>query len=130
MTLSPSQTDIDRLLAPDILPTFSVASFVAKGATLEGAAISLTCPLTRLCRWKSKPFFQGHASHCLELVAKRQCLAAGLGLMGHDDRDLKDIMFQPKQCACLRLCNGLIGTPRFYPLRCVPIATSSFSFTL
>ena len=42
MTLSPSQTDMDRLLAPYILPTFSVASFVAKGATWEGAAISLT----------------------------------------------------------------------------------------
>ena len=56
MTLSPSQTDIDRLLAPYILPTFSVASFVAKGATWEGAAISLSCPLTRLCLWKSKLF--------------------------------------------------------------------------
>ena len=56
MTLSPIQTDIDRLLAPDILPTFSVASFVAKGATLAGAAISLTCPLTRLCLLKSRLF--------------------------------------------------------------------------
>ena len=48
MTLSPSQTDIDRLLAPDILPTFSVASFVAKGATLEGAAINLSSRPIRL----------------------------------------------------------------------------------
>ncbi|MDP2221581.1 MAG: lytic murein transglycosylase B [Hydrogenophaga sp.] len=30
--------DKDALLAPDILPTFSVASFTAKGAVLEGAA--------------------------------------------------------------------------------------------
>ena len=45
MTLSPSQTDIDRLLAPDILPTFSVASFTAKGAVLEGAALEHKGPL-------------------------------------------------------------------------------------
>ncbi len=31
--------DKDALLAPDILPTFSVASFTAKGAVLEGAAL-------------------------------------------------------------------------------------------
>jgi membrane-bound lytic murein transglycosylase B len=36
--LSPS-ADMDALLAPDILPTFSVASFTAKGALLEGAAL-------------------------------------------------------------------------------------------
>lgn len=40
VTLSPSQTDIDRLLAPDILPTFSVSNFLAKGAVLEGDALS------------------------------------------------------------------------------------------
>ena len=33
------------LLAPDILPTFSVASFQAKGAVLEGAALAHTGPL-------------------------------------------------------------------------------------
>lgn len=31
--------DKDALLAPDILPTFSVASFTAKGAVLQGAAL-------------------------------------------------------------------------------------------
>ena len=31
--------DLDGLLAPDILPTFSVASFTAKGARLEGVAL-------------------------------------------------------------------------------------------
>ena len=31
--------DLDALLAPDILPTFSVASFVAKGAVLEPVAL-------------------------------------------------------------------------------------------
>ena len=40
-----AQTDMDSLLAPDILPTFSVASFIAKGASLEGAALAHTGPL-------------------------------------------------------------------------------------
>lgn len=37
--------DMDALMAPDILPTFSVASFTAKGAVLEGAALQHTGPL-------------------------------------------------------------------------------------
>ncbi len=37
--------DKDALLAPDILPTFSVASFTAKGAVLQGAALEHTGPL-------------------------------------------------------------------------------------
>ena len=36
------QADLDGLLAPDILPTFSVNSFTAKGARLEGAALQHT----------------------------------------------------------------------------------------
>ncbi len=40
-----SQLDMDALLAPDILPTFSVASFMAKGAVLEGAALQHSGPL-------------------------------------------------------------------------------------
>jgi membrane-bound lytic murein transglycosylase B len=36
---------MDSLLAPDILPTFSVASFMSKGAALEGAALQHTGPL-------------------------------------------------------------------------------------
>jgi len=40
-----AQTDMDSLLAPDILPTFSVASFTAKGASLEGAALTHPGPL-------------------------------------------------------------------------------------
>jgi len=40
-----SHQDLDALLAPDILPTFSVASFMAKGAVLEGAALQHTGPL-------------------------------------------------------------------------------------
>ena len=37
--------DMDALMAPDILPTFSVASFTAKGAVLEGDALQHTGPL-------------------------------------------------------------------------------------
>ena len=37
--LTPGQTDLDALLAPDILPTFSPEAFTAKGAQLEGAAL-------------------------------------------------------------------------------------------
>ena len=40
-----AQTDMDTLMAPDILPTFSVASFTAKGAGLEGAALAHPGPL-------------------------------------------------------------------------------------
>jgi membrane-bound lytic murein transglycosylase B len=36
------QVDLQGLLAPDILPTFSVGSFTAKGAQLEGAALRHT----------------------------------------------------------------------------------------
>jgi membrane-bound lytic murein transglycosylase B len=42
VTLTPGQTDMDTLMAPDILPTFSVASFIGKGAALEGAALAHT----------------------------------------------------------------------------------------
>ena len=37
--------DMDTLMAPDILPTFSVPSFTAKGAVLEGDALKHTGPL-------------------------------------------------------------------------------------
>ena len=40
-----SRLDMDALMAPDILPTFSVASFAAKGAVLEGAALQHPGPL-------------------------------------------------------------------------------------
>ena len=41
----PATLDKDALLAPDILPTFSVASFTAKGAVLEGDALQHKGPL-------------------------------------------------------------------------------------
>ena len=37
--LTPGQTDLEALLAPDILPTFSPEAFTAKGAQLDGAAL-------------------------------------------------------------------------------------------
>ena len=40
-----TRLDMDALMAPDILPTFSVASFTAKGAILEGAAREHQGPL-------------------------------------------------------------------------------------
>ena len=40
-----SRLDMEALLAPDILPTFSAAIFGAKGAVLEGAALQHTGPL-------------------------------------------------------------------------------------
>jgi membrane-bound lytic murein transglycosylase B len=36
---------METLMAPDILPTFSVASFTAKGAVLEGQALQHQGPL-------------------------------------------------------------------------------------
>ena len=39
VTVTPGQTDMDTLLAPDILPTFSVESFTSKGAQLQGPAL-------------------------------------------------------------------------------------------
>jgi len=45
VSFDPARLDKDALLAPDILPTFSVASFMAKGAVLEGAALQHPGPL-------------------------------------------------------------------------------------
>lgn len=43
--LDAEKIDLEGLLAPDILPTFSVASFTGKGAVLEGAALTHGGPL-------------------------------------------------------------------------------------
>ena len=45
VTFDASRLDMDALMAPDILPTFGVASFTAKGAVLEGAALEHPGPL-------------------------------------------------------------------------------------
>lgn len=40
-----ARLDMETLMAPDILPTFSVPSFLAKGAVLDGAAVRHEGPL-------------------------------------------------------------------------------------
>ena len=45
VAFDPQRLDMDTLMAPDILPTFSVPSFMAKGALLDGAAIQHNGPL-------------------------------------------------------------------------------------
>jgi membrane-bound lytic murein transglycosylase B len=45
VTFDAEKLDKDALLAPDILPTFGVDSFTAKGAVLQGAALEHTGPL-------------------------------------------------------------------------------------
>ena len=45
VSFDPSRLDMDTLMAPDILPTFSVASFTAKGAVLTGEALQHKGPL-------------------------------------------------------------------------------------
>ena len=45
VTFDNTRLDMDALMAPDILPTFGVASFTAKGAVLEGPSLQHTGPL-------------------------------------------------------------------------------------
>ncbi|MDB5885331.1 MAG: lytic murein transglycosylase [Polaromonas sp.] len=45
VTFDPARLDMDALMAPDILPTFVIASFTAKGAVLEGPALEHKGPL-------------------------------------------------------------------------------------
>ncbi len=45
VSFDPSKLDKDTLMAPDILPTFSVESFQAKGAVLSGSALQHIGPL-------------------------------------------------------------------------------------
>ncbi|MEP6826228.1 MAG: lytic murein transglycosylase, partial [Ramlibacter sp.] len=45
VSFDPQTLDKEALLAPDILPTFGVASFTAKGAVLEGQALQHAGPL-------------------------------------------------------------------------------------
>jgi membrane-bound lytic murein transglycosylase B len=45
VSFDPATLDKDALLAPDILPTFSVASFMAKGVVLWGPALEHKGPL-------------------------------------------------------------------------------------
>ncbi len=45
MSFDKARLDMDALMAPDILPTFTVESFTAKGAVLEGDALAHKGPL-------------------------------------------------------------------------------------
>jgi len=45
VSFDPARLDLEALLAPDILPTFSVESFMAKGAVLDERAAQHTGPL-------------------------------------------------------------------------------------
>ena len=45
VSFDPARLDMDALMAPDILPTFGVASFTTKGAVLEGVALDHKGPL-------------------------------------------------------------------------------------
>jgi membrane-bound lytic murein transglycosylase B len=40
-----AKLDMDALMAPDILPTFSRANFLGKGAVLEGEGLKHSGPL-------------------------------------------------------------------------------------
>ena len=60
-----SRLDMNALMAPDILPTFSVASFTAKGAVLDGAALQHTGQLampTLLKRLRARINKRSHGS--------------------------------------------------------------------
>ena len=45
VTFNREQLDMDALMSPDILPTFSVNNFLAKGAVIDGDALSHKGPL-------------------------------------------------------------------------------------
>ncbi len=60
VTLDPT-ADMGALLAPDILPSFSVASFQAKGARLEGAALQHPGPLALVELQNGDPAENGNA---------------------------------------------------------------------
>ena len=55
-----TKLDMDALMAPDILPTFSVASFTAKGAVLEGAALQHMGPLALVELQNGDPTIAGN----------------------------------------------------------------------
>jgi len=40
-----AKLDIDALMAPDILPTFSMANYLSKGSVLEGEGLKHSGPL-------------------------------------------------------------------------------------
>ncbi len=59
--LDPATLNLDALLAPDIVPTFSLASFQANGAVLDGAALRHTGPLALIELQNGDPALDGNA---------------------------------------------------------------------
>ncbi len=60
VSFDPSKLDMDALMAPDILPTFPMTSFTAKGAVLEGAAMLHTGPLALIELQNGDPTVAGN----------------------------------------------------------------------
>ena len=60
VTFDVTKLDMDALMAPDILPTFSVASFMAKGANLNAAGAAHTGPLALIELQNGDPGIAGN----------------------------------------------------------------------
>jgi membrane-bound lytic murein transglycosylase B len=60
VTFDAAKLDMDALMAPDILPTFSVASFMAKGANLNAAGAAHTGPLALIELQNGDPSIAGN----------------------------------------------------------------------
>jgi membrane-bound lytic murein transglycosylase B len=61
VTFDTTKLDMDALMAPDILPTFSVASFTAKGAVLNAAGAAHAGPLALIELQNGDPTIAGNA---------------------------------------------------------------------
>lgn len=61
VTFDAAKLDMDALMAPDILPTFSVASFIAKGANLNAVGTAHTGPLALIELQNGDPSIAGNA---------------------------------------------------------------------
>jgi membrane-bound lytic murein transglycosylase B len=60
ITFDASKLDMDALMAPDILPTFSVASFTAKGVNLNAAGAAHVGPLALIELQNGDPSIEGN----------------------------------------------------------------------
>ena len=60
VTFDAAKLDMDALMAPDILPTFSINSFMAKGANLNAAGAAHTGPLALIELQNGDPSIAGN----------------------------------------------------------------------
>jgi membrane-bound lytic murein transglycosylase B len=60
VTFDTAKLDMDALMAPDILPTFSVTNFMAKGANLNAAGAAHTGPLALIELQNGDPSIAGN----------------------------------------------------------------------